>query len=204
VVNTDVTKPEQCEAMVKKTLDEFGRIDVLVNNAGVGPEVQETFREQTREGAQKVMELNFFGMFNCTKAVIEHMIAQNSGKIVNISSAAAFGGPAMLPIYGAAKAAVVSLTKSQAREFARYGIHVNSIAPGLVLPPSDEYVGEKSAHANPTVSRTDRDSERMTGGAALRRMGHPSEIGKMAVILASDAASYVTGETICVDGGSVK
>jgi len=191
-VNTDVTKPEQCEAMAKKALDEFGHIDVLVNNAGGTRGHLGYAREISRDIALKVMDVNFWSQFDCTRAVVEHMIAQKSGKIVNISSGAGIiGGHPRYPIYSAAKAAVINLTKSLAHELAPFGINVNSVAPGLILPDQrDEQVGELSAHSKPSEDH----KKLMESGIA----GRPADIANMTVLLASDAASFISGQIVYV------
>jgi NAD(P)-dependent dehydrogenase (short-subunit alcohol dehydrogenase family) len=191
VVNTDVTKPEHCEAMARKALDEFGHIDVLVNNAGGTRGHLGYTREISRDIALKVMDLNFWGQFDCTRAVVEHMIAQKSGKIVNISSGAGLGGAhPRYPIYAAAKAAVISLTKSLSQELASFGINVNSVAPGLILPDQrDEQVGELSAHNRPGAEH----AKQMEG-----IHGRPADIANMAVLLASDVAGFISGQVVYV------
>lgn len=192
VVNTDVTKPEQCEAMSKKALDEFGRIDVLVNNAGGTRGHLGYAREISRDIALKVMVINFWSQFDCTRAVVEHMIARKSGKIVNISAGAGLGGAhSRYPIYAAAKAAVINFTKSLAQELAPFGINVNSVAPGLILPDQRaEQVGELSTHYKPSTEH----EKLMESGIA----GKPADIANMTVFLASDAAGFISGQTMYV------
>lgn len=193
VVNTDVTDSEQCENMAKKALDEFGQIDVLVNDAGGSRGHIYYTREIPRDIALKVMDLNFWGAFNCTRAVVEHMIARKSGRIVNISSGSGMTWEALpnLPIYSAAKAAVINMTKALSRELTPFGINVNSVAPGLILPDKrDEQVGELSAHFKPSEAHL----KLMEMGVA----GHPADIANMTVFLASDAAGFISGQTIYV------
>lgn len=192
VVSTDVTDHEQCEAMATKALDEFGQIDVLVNNAGGTRGHLGYTREISRDIALKVMALNFWSQFDCTRAVVEHMIARKSGKIVNISSGAGLsGGHPRYPIYAAAKAAVISLTKSLSEELTPFGINVNSIAPGLILPDQrGEQVGELSAHHTPSTEH----AKIMASGIA----GRPADIANMTVFLASDAAPFISGQVFYV------
>lgn len=192
VVSTDVTEPEQCEAMVRKALDEFGQIDVLVNNAGGTRGHLGYTREISRDIALQVMALNFWSQFDCTRAVVEHMIARKSGRIVNISSGAGLSGAhPRYPIYAAAKAAVISLTKSLSQELAPFGINVNSVAPGLILPDQrDEQVGELSAHHTPSTEH----AKIMESGIA----GRPADIANMTVFLASDAARFISGQIVYV------
>jgi len=194
VVSTDVTKPEQCEAMAQSTLDEFGSIDVLVNNAGGTRGHLAFVRELDRDIAQFVMDLNFWSAFDCSRAVIDHMMERKSGRIINISSGAGLvgtGGSPRYPIYAAAKAAVISLTASLAEELGPFGINVNSVAPGMILPEKRaEQVGEFSAHNRPS----EEHAKIMAQGLA----GHPSDIANMAVFMASSATPYVSGQTVYV------
>ncbi|MFC1924373.1 SDR family NAD(P)-dependent oxidoreductase [Chloroflexota bacterium] len=192
VVTADVTKPKQCEAIVKKALDKFGQIDVLVNNAGGTRGHLAYTREISRDIALMVMDLNFWSQFDCTRAVVEHMISRKSGRIVNISSGAGLGGAhSRYPIYAAAKAAVISLTRSLSEELLPFGINVNSVAPGLILPDQrNEQVGEMSAHYKPSPEH----AKLMDSGLA----GRPADIANMVVFLASDAAGYISGQTFYV------
>lgn len=194
VVITDVTKHEDCEAMVKKTLDEFSKIDVLINNVGGVSGYLGSFRDMPRDVAFKTMALNFWGQFDCTKAVVEHMISRKSGKIINISSAAGLGGIAQLSMYAASKAAVINFTQSLAKELAPFGINVNNIAPGLILPEGPEQVGEQSVHYGAGVA----DEDVLEGVAA----GHPTDIASMAVFLASNVSGFISGQTMSVIDGS--
>ena len=192
VVKTDVTKPEHCQAMAEKALDVFGKIDILVNNAGGTRGHLGFTREISRDIALQVMALNFWSQFDYTRAVVEHMIARKSGKIVNISSGAGLSGAhPRYPIYAAAKAAAISLTMSLAEELAPFGINVNSVAPGLILPDQQaEQVGELSAHYKPSPEH----AKIMESGIA----GRPSDIANMVVFLASDATPFISGKTVYV------
>ena len=157
-IQTDVTLPEQCEAMVKKTLHEFGHLDILVNNAGGGAGAIRYFKDFTREDALKVLDLNFMGVFNSTKAVLDSMKANKSGVIINIASVVALRSHPWGAIYGTAKAAVLAHSKSLSLEVAEYGIRVNVVCPGRTVPTRIEQLGEKSVHYNvehPDILKTD-------------------------------------------------
>lgn len=194
VVKTDVTDPDQCQAMADKALAEFGQIDVLVNNAGGTRGHLGFMRDISRDIARKVVDLNFWSVFDCTRAVVAHMMARKSGKIINISSGSGLpvsGGHPRYAIYSAAKAAVINLTPSLAQELAPFGINVNSVAPGLIVPDQREsQVGEHSAHYNPSPEHFKQMTQTVSG--------QPSDIANMAVFLASDATPYVSGQTVFV------
>lgn len=190
LVITDVTNQDACKEMAKRTLAEFGRIDVLVNNAG-GSSYVAFSRDLPLDEAKKIMELNFWSAFNCSQAVVGQMIEQKSGKIVHIVSNSGLSARPRMPLYAAAKAAVVSLTKSQSDELVPHGIHVNCVAPGLILPNSPEEVGDLSAHKNPPEGL----KAFLASGAAH---GKPEDIANTVVLLASDAVGFVSGQTYCV------
>lgn len=205
VIRTDVTKPEQCEAMIKKTLDELGRLDVLVNNAG-GSAKFCLFVQKSKETSVKEMDVNYWGTFNCTRAVIEYMIAQKRGRIVNLGSDAGRVGVVAQVNYAAAKGAVISFTKALALEVGRYGINVNAVCPGAVFPESiTEEMGESSAwrEAGAIDEFTPEMRAKWIKAYPLRRLGKPENIANMVVFLASDAADWITGQAISVDGGIV-
>lgn len=185
-VPTDVRQPDQVENMVKQTLNELGRLDILVNNAGA------SFRAPAEKispnGWNAVIAINLTGTFLCCRAAFETMAKQKKGVIINISSIAGRDGDPGMAHYGAAKAGVINLTKSLAAEWAKYGIRVNCIAPGPV-----ETEGVKQVFA-------------VKGGEviaqmALGRWGQPEEVAHAVLFLTSEAASFITGVTLDVDGG---
>lgn len=190
VVIADVTDPAQCAAMAKATMAEFGRIDVLVNCAG-GSNVTAFSRELPLDTARKVMELNFWSTFICSQAVVPYMIEGKSGRIVNIASNSGLAARPKMPLYAAAKAAVISLTKSQADELKPFGINVNVVCPGLILPSNSDEVGELSAHHNPPPGL----KAFLASGADH---GRPEDIANTVVLLSSWAVEFVTGQTYCV------
>lgn len=198
VIETDVTKVDATEALVKKTLDEFGKIDVLVNN--VGWDIQMLFVETTPDFWDKVIDINYKGVLNCTKAVLPHMIEQKSGAIVNIGSDAGRIGEFREAVYGGCKGAVIAFTKAVARETGRYGIRLNVVCPGLTVP-SDEEIGSGSMWQVNKPYFTPEILEKAAKSYPLRRVGKAQEVANAVVFLASDAASFITGQTLSASGG---
>ena len=202
-VMTDVTDWNQVQTMVKKTLDEFKTIDVLVNNAGGGHDfVEKLFVEQTREEWEKIVALNFWGVMSCTRAVLDHMIERRSGSIVNIGSDAGRMGEYREGVYAGCKAGVIGLSKTLARELGRYGIRVNVVCPGTTLP--DAPVGEKSlwAEGKQTASWLSPEMlEKAAKGYPLRKFGKPQDIADAVTFFASERAGHITGQTLSVSGG---
>jgi 2-hydroxycyclohexanecarboxyl-CoA dehydrogenase len=198
VIETDVTKVEAAEALAKKTMDEFGRIDVLVNN--VGWDVQMLFTETTPDFWDKVIDINYKGVLNCTKAVLPHMIEQKSGAIVSIGSDAGRMGEFKEAVYGGCKGAVIAFTKAVARETGRYGIRLNVVCPGMTVP-ADEEIGSGSMWQVTKAQFTPEILEKAAKSYALRRVGKAQEVANAVVFLASDAASFITGQTLSASGG---
>lgn len=185
-VQGHVGSSEQFEAMVKGVLENWGSIDILVNNAGITRD--NLMMRMKEEEFDEVIETNLKGVFNGIKAVTRPMMKQRSGKIINISSVVGVLGNAGQANYVAAKAGVIGLTKSSARELASRGITVNCIAPGFIETDMTEKLSEELRQG-------------MLSSIPLARLGRPEEIAKVAVFLASDSASYMTGQTLHVDGG---
>lgn len=184
-IKVDVTKFNEAILMAKNVLDEFKRIDILINNAGGSARERSTlFHESTEDVWDYVLNLNLKGVFNCTRAVIEHMIGKRSGKIINISSSTGLVGAAGMVDYSAAKAGVIGFTRALAKEVAPYGINVNSVAPG------------------PTATRglSVHPSEKMVQLTGLGRLGKPEEIAAMVVFLSTDDANFITGQVFPVGG----
>jgi 2-hydroxycyclohexanecarboxyl-CoA dehydrogenase len=201
VVKTDVTNPEQCQVMVKRTRDEFGRLDILVNC--VGWIYDRLFIEKPREEWVKEVDTNYWSIINCVRAVIDHMIAQKSGKIISLASDAGKVGEYREVVYAGAKGAVIAFTKSLAREVGRYGINVNVLCLGTVPPASDEEIGSESMWRSGGLfyKMTPEVKEKMAKAYPLRRLGKAEDIANAIVFLASDAASWITGQAISIDGG---
>ncbi|MGI9288020.1 MAG: SDR family NAD(P)-dependent oxidoreductase [Pseudomonadales bacterium] len=187
-IQVDVADHEACAAMVEKTVEKYGRIDVLVNNAGITGKAART-TEQTPETWQQVIDVNLNGVFYCTLAAIPHMQKGGGGAIINLSSVDGLAGMATLPHYSASKHAVIGFTKSAALEYGKDNIRVVAVAPGFIATEMTDELFTDSAAAI------------VSSMAALGRPARPAEVGNMVCWLASDEASYVTGCCLQVDGG---
>jgi 2-hydroxycyclohexanecarboxyl-CoA dehydrogenase len=201
VVPTDVTKWESVQAMVRAVDERLGRVNVLVNN--VGWTHDRLFIEKTREEWEKEVQINLWGMINCTRAVLDGMIARQSGAIVSLGSDAGRMGEFREGVYGACKAGIMALSKSLAREVGRYGIRLNVVCPGMTIPDSDDEIGGLSMWASETNRAWGKPEmqARIAKAYPLRRTGRPEDVAGAAVFLASDAASFITGQTLSVSGG---
>jgi 3-oxoacyl-[acyl-carrier protein] reductase len=185
-VQADVGDSEQASALVKATADAFGRVDILVNNAGI---VRDTLLLRMQDADwDDVLRVNLKGAFNASKAAVRSMIRQRSGRIINISSVSGLMGQAGQANYAASKAGLIGLTKSMVREFGSRGVTVNVVAPGFI--PTD---------INATLDETLREQVRAV--IPLGRFGEAAEVASAVVFLASDAAAYITGVVLPVDGG---
>ncbi len=200
VIKTDVTDVDSVAAMVKRTLEQFGKIDILVNNVGWG--MDRLFIEKPRAEWEKEVNINFWGVINCTRAVLDHMIERKYGKIISISSDAGRMGEYREAVYAGCKGGIIAMSKALARELGRYGINVNVVCPGMTLPESPEHAGELSMWKSPMAQfLTPEVQEKAAKAYPLRRLGKPQDVAKLVVFLASDAASFITGQTISVSGG---
>ncbi len=186
IIKADVGNAAEAEQMVSQTIEAFGRIDILVNNAGITRD--NLIMRMKEEEFDQVINTNLKGVFNCIKAVTRPMMKQRSGRIINISSVVgALGNPGQAN-YVAAKAGVIGLTKASARELASRGITVNAVAPGFIATDmTDKLSDEQKGALLPQIP--------------LGRMGGPEEIARVVRFLASEDASYLTGQTLHVDGG---
>lgn len=186
-VPTDVSDPAQVQAMVEATVNHFGQIDILVNNASICPVVP--WEEVTLENWNRILAVNLTGMFLCTKAVLPHMVARKSGRIVYVSSPAAFVGSLIAHVaYGVSKAGSLALMKSVAKGFAADGILANAIAPGPMDTPLSRSFGPDY-----WASQEQRP--------LLKRHASAREVADTVLFLVSDRSTYITGEVLWVDGG---
>ena len=198
-VKTDITKYAEVEAMVAKALAEYRNIDILVNNAGW--DTFAFFVETTPSSWDKIIDINYKGMLNCCRAVLPNMIQKKSGAIVSISSDSARVGGPREAVYSGCKGAMISLTKTIARENGRFGIRMNVVSPGATPPKSDE-VGELSMHyGRPEPPPDPARQKEMMRLYPLGRTGTPQDIANAVVFLVSDAANFITGQTLSVSGG---
>ena len=192
-VRCDVSDDAQVEAMVKQTVTTFGRLDAAYNNAGVQNVLAET-ADTTREDYDRVMGINLRGIWSCMKFELQQMRKQGSGVIVNCSSLGGLVGGAERGIYHAAKHGVLGFTKSAALEYATRGIRINAVCPGLIWTPmADQMVAAGQGDALKAMEKT----------IPMGRVGRPEEIATAVLWLCSEAASYVTGQSISVDGGLI-
>jgi len=201
VAPTDVTKWDSVQGTVREVEARTGRVDVLVNN--VGWTLDRLFVEKERAEWEKEIQLNLWGMINCTRAVLDGMIARKSGAIVSMGSDAGRMGEFREAVYGACKAGVIALTKSLAREVGRHGIRLNVVCPGMTMPSSEEEFGGLSmwaAEVNRAWGTPDMQA-RIAKAYPLRRIGKPEDVTGAVLFLASDAAGFITGQTLSVSGG---
>nr|WP_239565237.1 3-oxoacyl-[acyl-carrier-protein] reductase [Brevibacillus fulvus] len=186
IVRANVANGEEVNEMFKAALDRFGKIDILVNNAGITRD--NLIMRMKEEEWDEVINTNLKGVFNCIKAATRPMMKQRSGKIINITSVVGVLGNPGQANYVAAKAGVIGLTKTSARELASRGITVNAIAPGFIATDMTDQLSEELKSA-------------MLTQIPLGRLGQAEEIAQVVCFLASPAADYMTGQTLHVDGG---
>jgi NAD(P)-dependent dehydrogenase (short-subunit alcohol dehydrogenase family) len=184
---TDVRDYAQCDALAASAVRHFGRIDGLVNSAGVGG-IPDFFAQSTPDDWRDTVEINLIGVMNCARAVAERMIDQGSGKIVSLASEAGKANEKRMVVYGATKGGVISFTRGLALELGRYGINVNCVCPGVTKTPMTAYIEgeieEAAARFYP-----------------LGRLGTTDDIAPMITFLLSEKTSWVTGQAISISGG---
>ncbi|MBX2873835.1 MAG: glucose 1-dehydrogenase [Saprospiraceae bacterium] len=185
---TNVTEPAETEAMAQATMDAFGRIDILINSAGIN--IRGAIDELTTDDFNKVMDVNVNGTWLCSRAVTPFMKAQQGGKIINIASTLGLVGLANRTPYTASKGAVVQMTRALGLELAAFNINVNAICPGPFL-----------TEMNIPIAGTPEAKKFIVGATALARWGELPEIQGAAIFLSSPAASYMVGSMVTVDGG---
>lgn len=186
-IRFDVASYEECNAAVAEAENSFGKIDSLVNNAGIS--VNKLLTDMTDEEWRRIFAVNTDGVFNMCRAVIPHMLNKNCS-IVNVSSMWGITGASCEAAYSASKAAVIGLTKALAKELGLSAIRVNCIAPGVIMTDMNKNLSENDIRA-------------LEDETPLGRIGDPSEVAKAIYFLASDEASFITGQTLSVDGGFV-
>ncbi len=182
----DVRDMIKVSQMVKNVLDKFGRIDILINNAGIS---RDNLLVRMKESDwDDVLSINLKGTFNCTKAVAPSMMKQRSGRIINVASVIGIVGNIGQANYAASKAGIIGFTKSIAKELAPRGILVNAIAPGFI-------------RTDMTAKLSEELQQKMLSNIPLARIGDPNDVARVALFLASDGSNYITGQVIQVDGG---
>lgn len=184
----DVSSMESVQEAVGKSIDRFGRIDILINNAGITRD--NLLLRMKEDDFDKVIAINLKGTFNCTKVVSRIMLRQHYGRIISISSVIGLIGNISQVNYAASKAGIIGLTKSTARELASRNITVNAVAPGYIQTAMTEVL-------------SDEVKERMLQNVPLGKPGTPADVANAVLFLASDLASYMTGQVLVVDGGMV-
>lgn len=190
-VKTDVSQATEVEALIRKAVKTYGQLNCAVNNAGTASEWG-FLHEASEETWDHVININLKGVWLCMKYEIPQMLKQGGGTIINISSIMGVAGHINKPIYATSKHGVIGLTKSAALQYAKSGIRVNAVCPGWIRTPLTE------SRLNDPESR-----ERMIATVPLGRVGVPEEVAEAIIWLCSDAASYVTGHTMMVDGGYI-
>jgi NAD(P)-dependent dehydrogenase (short-subunit alcohol dehydrogenase family) len=189
-IQTDVSSNSQVAAMVERVVSHYGRLDIAFNNAGIDIE-HEPLAKATEETFDKLMSINVKGVWLCMKYEIEQMLKQGGGAIVNTSSIGGLIGAARQPIYGATKHAVIGLTKAAAVEYARKGIRINAVCPGII----DTEMTERA------IARDPRRKTYIEQAHPIGRLGQALDIANAAVFLSSDEAAFIVGHAMPVDGG---
>ncbi len=204
VIKADVTDMQAVKEMIRKSIEKFGKVDILVNN--VGWTMRRLFVEKPVEEWEKEIKLNYWTLLNCTRAVVDHMIERRYGKIINIASDAGRVGATKATIYSGCKGAVIAFSKALALELAKFGINVNVVSPSTVIPEDlNQDIGESSAWASLEAREllTPERVARIARLFPLGRVGKPEDVANVVLFLASDKSSFITGETISVSGGTV-
>ncbi len=187
-IKCDVTDFNSCQEMVKKAVDKFGKIDVLINNAGITKD--NLLMRMKEEDFDKVINVNLKGTFNMTKNVISYMMKKRSGRIVNISSVVGVSGNSGQANYAASKAGIIGFTKSVAKELASRNILANAVAPGFIETDMTDVLSESV-------------KESIYSQIPLKKMGKPEEVANAVYFLGSDENTYITGQVLNVDGGMI-
>jgi len=186
----DISKPDEVAALMHSVAEEFGRIDILVNNAAIYP--RRAWTEITADEWDAVMATNLKGYFLCAQSAFPYMKARGAGRIVNVASITFFGGWPMLLDYVTSKGGIVGFTRALAREIGPDGVTVNAISPGAFPTDAEKIHPDQDAY-----------NQMVLDSQSIKRRGTPDDIGNLVVFLASDAASFITGQLIQIDGGWV-
>ena len=184
----DVSKFEECENMVKTVIEKFGKIDILINNAGITNDM--LLLRMKEEDFRKVIDVNLIGTYNMTKNVSQYMMKARTGRIINLASVVGISGNAGQSNYAASKAGIIGFTKSIAKELASRNILVNAVAPGFI-------------QTDMTNVLKDDVKENILNNIPLKRAGTPQDVANVVKFLASEESSYITGQVIHIDGGMV-
>ena len=190
-LKTDISSEDEVDRMVRRTIDEFGCINILVNNAAFRSETHALFQEMPMSEWESQIGITFMGTLLCCRAVIPHMISQQNGRIVNVTSNAAKAGLQFKSIYSACKAAVAGFSRSIALELATQGITVNCVSPGAINTP----------HLAMIRAAFPERAKEHSVMIPMGRIGEPEDVANMIAFLTSDDASYITGQEYSVDGG---
>lgn len=186
LVKGDVSIFEDCEKMIKETIDKYGKIDCLVNNAGITKDT--LFLRMKEEDFKSVIDVNLIGTFNVTKQVVPYMIKAKQGRIINLASVVGVSGNAGQANYSASKAGIIGFTKSLAKELASRNILVNAVAPGFIKTDMTDVL-------------KDEQKEAILNVVPLKREGSPRDVANVVKFLAGEGSSYITGQVINIDGG---
>jgi len=203
-IRADVAKKDEVDAMVAEARKQFGPINILVNNAGIG-QIKD-FLDISPEEWQRMLDIHVKGTFLCSQAVVTDMIAANRGRIINTASVAGMEGGPQNAHYAAAKAAIIGFTRSLALEFARSNITVNAVAPGLInniLQAVQGQAEESTVTGNIPSSKAEQVMNFFLRRIPMRKLGTPEDIANAHLYLASDEAAYVTGQVLSPNGGYV-
>jgi len=187
-VKADVSNPEDVSQMINLTTEKFGKVNILINNAGIY--MQKSFTDVTEQDFDRILNINLKSVFLCSKAAVPEMIKQGKGKIINIASIAGQVGFADSSAYCASKGAIINITRELALELAQYKINVNAIGPGVIETDMTKNLLKNKA-----------TKEALLANIPLNRIGKPEDIANAALFLASDNSDYITGITLFVDGG---
>ena len=198
-MTVDVTNYDEVKATMQKVVDQFKDIDVLIYV--VGWDSLMLFVDTTPDLWDKIINLNYKGMMNCCHSILPHMIERKAGAIVSIASDAGRMGEFREGVYAGAKGAMIALTKTISREVGRYGIRLNVVCPGMTPPASPEAVGEYGGFGRGFYELPQEMAEKASKLYPLRRLGKPEDIADAVAFLASDCASFITGQTLSVSGG---